>query len=87
MTIKIRHVSGLAIQDGGKNRLNRNFSKKSTFTKWPIIWEKRYFSKNLKRHFVVHIPQIYHLFLFFEIFQDGGNIQDGVWVFFLLKIL
>ena len=54
------------------------YRKKSTFTKPPISLPLQHISPNAKRWNVVHIPQIYHLFLFFEFPQNGGTIQDGV---------
>ena len=40
------------------------------------------FFKNLKRHSVVQRPKIYQKNLPRKILQNGGNIQDGVCVFF-----
>ena len=74
-----------SIQDGGGNSKKWIFLKKSTFTKPPIIWEILRISTNPKRRNVAQPFNIYHLFLFFEILQDGGDFQDGVWVKFSWK--
>ena len=44
------------------------------------------FSKFLKRHFVVQKPNIYQKNLPRKISQNGGDIQDGVWVLFHTKL-
>ena len=44
------------------------------------------FSKFLRRHFVVQRPNIYQKNLPRKISQNGGDIQDGVWVLFHTKL-
>jgi hypothetical protein len=69
------------------NRLNRFLSKKSTFTKSPISLPMQHFAKrySLKAE-ILSTYTLYHLFLFVDFLQSGGDIQDGIWCKFSVHI-
>jgi hypothetical protein len=69
-----------------------DFSKMMSFLRKNRLFFNRvvpilnsFFFKSSKSNSVVQIPKIYQKKLPKKIFKDGGDLQDGVWTFFLYE--
>jgi hypothetical protein len=66
------------IQNGGGNRKKPFLPKQSNFFQVRKSWPWHQISKNFKRKKKLQISKIFQKFLFFEIYRNSREIQDGV---------